>query len=108
MLDVNWVAFTMAMGRSDPVVAMISVINANQILPPTIVDGAGKVTAKGYRADLSEIIPKFANEGDHNTDTFTESLDAKKVTWAAVQKASALVSEAISKYAHDNKDRFMT
>lgn len=94
-----------AIGQGEPYLAIINIQAANAVLPPDGLDDEGK-EIKGYAVDLTEILPKITPRNDNDKMYFSESLKQDVNQWVAINKAMQLVAQAISRYAHDNKDKW--
>jgi hypothetical protein len=94
-----------AIGQGEPYLAIINIQAANAVLPPTGEDEEGN-KVQGYAVNLDDVLPKITPRNDNEKMYFSESLKADVNQWVAINTAMQRVAQAISRYAHDNKDKW--
>lgn len=107
LIDTFMRGASFAIGQGEPYLAIININAVNSVLPPDDIDPeTHEINSKGYRVDLSKILPKITARNSHDKTYLTESLDADVNQWIAINTALSKVAEAVSRYAHDNKAQF--
>ena len=95
MMNILVSASTFAQQRNEPVLAVINIEAVNKLLPPK------------FQVKLEQFRPNPTDRKSHDKMYLTESLGSVSSEWVYYNRALSAVMEAISKYAHDQKDQFM-
>ena len=106
MINIFMQAAAFSIGQGEPMLAILNIQAANVVLPPDSKDpDSGEIT-KGYRVDLTKVLPQVTPRDDNEKMYMDESRKGDANQWIAINNALQLVSQAVSRYAHDNKDKW--